>query len=416
MWKSTFRVGLLLGWKQIRKGSIWLNILIVFIMVLTFLNLVVLSGILVGLLEGAVIANKAQYTGGVFLTVPAGEKHIEQTGGVLSTIETLPGVENYSARFVEGATIEANYRTNIDSDKVPDSVGTSLVGIDPDDEAAVTQLNDFVVEGEYLEPGDGSYILLGSYLVERYVQEFGEGFGSLSDVFPGTKVRVTVGGATKEYEVKGIIDSKVDAVSFRAFITDSEFVRFGGRGDLNVDEVAIVMRGGASEESVKNALLASGVGEFAAVKTSREAVGQFLEDIQATFNLLGTVFSAIGLLVAVITVFIVIFINAITRRKYIGILQGIGIRARAIEFSYIFQAMVYAVIGSVIGLLLTYGVLVPYFAAHPLDFPFSDGILVAPVGGTLIRVGVLLFFTVVAGYAPARIITQKNVLDSILGR
>jgi len=309
MKKAAFRVGFLLGWKQIQRGSIWLSILIVFIMVLTFLNLVVLSGILVGLLEGAVVANRNQYTGDVFLTVPAGEKHIEQTNNVLSTLDTIPGIKTYSARYVEGATIEANYRTDIDPNKVPDSVGTSLVGIDPDDEDIVTGLKDFVVEGEYLERGDGSYILIGSYLVERYVAEFGEGFGSLSEVYPGTKVRVSAGGSTKEYEVKGIIDSKVDAVSFRTFVVDSELVRLAGRTDLNVDEVSIVARDGVSEKSIKDALLASGIGETAAVKTSREAVGQFLEDIQATFGLLGTVFSAIGLLVAVITVFIVIFIK-----------------------------------------------------------------------------------------------------------
>lgn len=416
MWKSTLRVGLLLGWRQIRRGSVWLSISIVFIMILTFLNLVVLSGILVGLLEGAVVANREQYTGNIFLTVPAGEKHIEKSGSILSTLDTIPGIEKYSARFVEGATIEANYRTDIDPNKVRDSVGTSLVGIDPADEAAVTNLNDYIVEGEYLEPGDGSYVILGSYLVERYVAEFGEGFGSLSDIFPGVKVRVTAGGSTKEYEVKGILDSKVDAVSFRAFVVDSELVRLAKRSDLNVDEIAIVAKPGVSEQKIKHDLLASGIDDTAAVKTSREAVGQFLEDIQATFGLLGTVFSAIGLLVAVITVFIVIFINAITRRKYIGILKGIGIHASAIEFSYVFQAMVYAVIGSALGLLFTYGFLVPYFAAHPINFPFSDGILVAPVGSTSIRVAVLLFFTVMAGYVPARIITKKNTLDSILGR
>ena len=37
------------------------------------------------------------------------------------------------------------------------------------------------------------------------------------------------------------------------------------------------------------------------------------------------------LVVASITIFIVIFINAITRRKFIGILQGIGISGEAIE-------------------------------------------------------------------------------------
>ncbi|MEK7479692.1 MAG: FtsX-like permease family protein [Patescibacteria group bacterium] len=159
---------------------------------------------------------------------------------------------------------------------------------------------------------------------------------------------------------------------------------------------------------------------MAAIDTNRflihNAQPQFLKDIIATFNLLGNVFSSLGLIVASITIFIVIFINALTRRKYIGILKGIGINGRAIEFSYIFQSIFYAMLGSAVGLALVYGILVPMFAAHPIDFPFSDGILVAPLDQTFFRVGLLVASTLIAGYIPAWMIIRKNTLDSILGR
>jgi len=41
---------------------------------------------------------------------------------------------------------------------------------------------------------------------------------------------------------------------------------------------------------------------------------------------------------------------------------------------------------------------------------------VAPLGGTLFRVGLLMATTIVAGFIPARLIVRKNTLDSILGR
>ena len=81
-----------------------------------------------------------------------------------------------------------------------------------------------------------------------------------------------------------------------------------------------------------------------------------------------------------------------------------------------FQSIFYAVCGSAIGLAIVYGFLVPYFLGHPIDFPFGDGILLAPLSDTLIRVGLLVFATIVAGYLPARMIVKKNILDSILGR
>jgi ABC-type antimicrobial peptide transport system permease subunit len=120
--------------------------------------------------------------------------------------------------------------------------------------------------------------------------------------------------------------------------------------------------------------------------------------------------------VASITIFIVIFVNAITRRKFIGILKGIGISSQAIEIAYVFQSLFYAVLGIGIGLLFLYGFLVPFIAANPIKFPFSDGILVAEVPATFFRVFLLSVATLVAGYVPARIVVKKNTLDSILGR
>jgi len=63
-----------------------------------------------------------------------------------------------------------------------------------------------------------------------------------------------------------------------------------------------------------------------------------------------------------------------------------------------------------------YVFLQPAIAAHPIDFPFSDGILVAPIGGTMLRIGLLMLTTLVAGFIPARMVVRKNTLNSILGR
>ncbi len=73
-------------------------------------------------------------------------------------------------------------------------------------------------------------------------------------------------------------------------------------------------------------------------------------------------------------------------------------------------------VGGILGIILTYAVLVPIFLAHPIDFPFSDGILVAPMKSTVFKFFLLLIVTIVAGYIPARRIVKKNTLDSILGR
>ncbi|MCX8513753.1 MAG: hypothetical protein ORN26_01830 [Candidatus Pacebacteria bacterium] len=53
--------------------------------------------------------------------------------------------------------------------------------------------------------------------------------------------------------------------------------------------------------------------------------------------------------------------------------------------SYIFQSLFFAVIGMTIGILITFSLLKPSFDKHPIDFPFSDGILVADYYSTFIK-------------------------------
>jgi ABC-type lipoprotein release transport system permease subunit len=216
--------------------------------------------------------------------------------------------------------------------------------------------------------------------------------------------------------VKGIVKGKVDQVDFRVFMPATTLRNLIGRTDYNVDEVSIQLKPGVDPLVVKNFLVKDGVGQYAKVQTWEESLPKFLLDIRDTFGLLGNVIGSIGLVAASITIFIVIFVNAITRRKFIGILKGIGIEATAIEFSYVLQSFFYAVVGIGIGLLILYGFMVPYIASHPIKFPFSDGILVAEIPNTINRALILLFATLVAGYIPARIVVKQNTLDAILGR
>lgn len=402
--------------RQIRRSSKWTTGLIIAVMILTSLNLIVVSGILVGLIQGAIDAVRTHYTSDVIVSTLNNKSYIENSPEVMSIIKGIPEIENVTARYLKGGTLEANYKTRIKDTDKPNTAAGTIVGIDPAAEDRITDLSKFVIEGSYLEPGDYDQVLIGSFLVKKYLPIESPGFTALDNIEPKTKIRMTVGNVEREVTVKGIVKSKVDEISLRVFMVDSQFRSIVGRNDYNVSEIAAKLKPGADPEKVRDALKRSGVDTVAKVQTYADAQPKFIKDLVATFALLGNMISSIGLVVASITIFIVIFINAITRRKFIGILKGIGINGKAIEISYVFQSIFYAVIGSVIGVVLVYTVLQPLIAAHPIDFPFSDGILVAPVSGTIGRIALLIFTTIVAGYIPARMIVRKNTLDSILGR
>src|SRR5262245_49818774 len=78
-WQNTLRVGWFLALRQVRRSSKGTTALIIFIMVLTFLNLVVVSGLLVGLLSGSFKAFSESYAGDVIITPEPGREYIENS-------------------------------------------------------------------------------------------------------------------------------------------------------------------------------------------------------------------------------------------------------------------------------------------------------------------------------------------------
>lgn len=414
---SNLRVGFFLALRQLKRSNPWTTLLIICVMILTFLNLVVLSGILVGLIEGAVGAVREHYTGDVIITAPREKGFIENSPRVIQTVQSFPEVASFSARYTEMGTAEANYQTPGRITDIPERVSTTFAGIDPKSEDATTNIKDLLVEGEYIDENDFDQVVIGALLLRKYLDFESELFVTLENVEIGDKIRVQIGETVREVTIKGIVKSKVDEIDRRIFFPQKQFRTLIGRNDFNVNEIAIKLVKGTDPIVVKEGLIASGItADFAKVQTFEDAQPKFLQDMKQTFRLLGNIVSSLGLVVASITVFIVIFINALTRRKFIGILKGIGISGTAIEISYVFQSFFYAIIGSGAGVALVYGVLVPYFNAYPINFPFSDGILVAPIMEVTASAILLIIITVIAGYVPSRMIVRKNTLDSILGR
>src|SRR3989344_9025968 len=159
---NTLKVGCFLAKRQIKGSNKATTMLIIFIMMLTFLNLVVVSGILVGLIEGGKIANREQYSGDVIIKPLPGEQDIGRTFDITSTLLKMQGVENVSARYYEAGQIEANYKTRRDFDALQDLVSTQVTGINVEDEQNLSHIADYVVEGEFLNKNESGYIVIGS--------------------------------------------------------------------------------------------------------------------------------------------------------------------------------------------------------------------------------------------------------------
>ncbi len=412
------KIGFFLAIRDLKKANKWTTTLIVAVMMLTFLNLVVVSGILVGLIQSSIDANRDRYTGDLIVSTLLKKNYIEHSGEIVSLLRNLPGITHISSRYTDRAVIEANYKTRTRiSDKVDQAAGL-VAGISPTDEDNLSGLSKHLIEGRYLNESDTDSIMIGANLLAKYSPVQSPGLQTLKNVEAGTKVRITINGTTREVTIVGVVKSKVGELDQRIYMVDNELRKILGRTSYDVNEIVVKIDPNSSltPERIQSILVSEGYDQFAKIQTYIEARPKFLEDITTTFAILGNLMGSIGLVVACITIFIIIFVNAITRRRYIGILKGIGIKSSAIEISYIFQSFFYALIGVTLGALFVFLFLKPFIAAHPINFPFSDGVLVATPLGTFVRGMVLMIATLIAGYIPARIVVKQNTLDAILGR
>ena len=94
--KTIVKVGFFLAYRQIKHASLWTTVLIIFVMMLTFLNLVVVNGVLVGLIQSSVLAERTKYTGDVIISNLQQKSYIDQSHTIIDVLKGLPAVVDVS--------------------------------------------------------------------------------------------------------------------------------------------------------------------------------------------------------------------------------------------------------------------------------------------------------------------------------
>lgn len=413
---NNLKVAWLLAITRLKRTSILATGLIVIVMTLTFLNLLVVRGILIGLPTGAVLANQDKYYSDILISAKKGKKHIESSSEIQKVLENTPGIKNYGVRYITSGLVSEDSDERVSNDEDANEINAPIIGMDIHDEELIIGISDNLYSGRMFFPNSRDEVVVGSDLLSDF--EFGEATGraTLDDVNLGSDLIITVAGKERKVSVVGVTKGKVSEIDGRVLVSFELLKELVGRDDFKPDEMAIKVKEDYDINDVKNQIISTGVNKYADIEGPDEYQPSFVEDLINTFAILGDVIGTISLVVAAITVFIIIFVNALTQRKSIGILKGIGISPWSIELSYIIQALFYVLLGAAISLPLLYGVLVPAFEANPIDFPFADGVLVAETATTISRTISMIIVTGIAGYLPARYIVQQNTLDSILGR
>ncbi len=415
---ASFTVGRFLAIRELKRSNPWTTLLIIFVMSLTFLNMVLIGGLLLGLAQGMIGSFKQYYSSDLFITPSSEKLVIEQTHDVISVAETIPNLESYTLRTTTPAKIEYGHRSRTQSSDIVENAQTILTGVNFLQENEVTQLATKVIEGNYINDNDFNAILVGKNLFEKYSNRPDSGTEQkLHNAQVGSVVNVVVGNIQKEFVIKGIVGTGNNTIDSRIFMVESVVRDLKNQKSLDANEIAIKLQANNlnndSRVYLQNNL---GNNQDIVIQTAEEAVPGSSADITKTFKLLGNLVGVIALIVGAITIFIVIFVNAITRRKYIGILKGIGISAQAIEISYVIQSLFYALSGVLLASVFLLGFLKPYLDIHPLVLPIAEGRLAITTTDIVSRGIILIVTSLISGFIPARLVTRQNTLDSILGK
>ncbi|MBU0461096.1 MAG: FtsX-like permease family protein [Nanoarchaeota archaeon] len=397
---NSLKISLFLAYKSIRKGNVGATILTITIMTLAFINIVLVYSLLDGVIART-NSNVIDFQYGHAVIDPESEEiYIDNAGALVRKIEAMPEVTGVSRHYKEGATV--SYKDKYASQTV--------YSIRPAEEEMVTKVHNFIVEGSYLDSHDPDSILLGNEISGGYNAKFEK--TSLQGVQAGDKVNVTYNnGFSKLYTVKGIFSTQDVATDMRAYVTEEELESVLGVND-KASEIIITLERVGIENSFVNKLLSLGIKEK--IDTWKERAGLSVSLVDS-FTIIKTLIGGISLIVAAATIFIIIYINTVNRRRQIGILKAIGIKENVIIKSFLFQALFYTGVGCILGYLLMISVIEPYFMLRPLRFPMGQ-VFLDITSLTLLKAFIsLIGAAFIAGIIPSYKAAKENILKSIWG-
>lgn len=404
---NDLKISFFLAKKSIAKGNRSTIALTILIMALAYINLVFISSILMGILRTMDTQAVNNLFANIVIEPEDDEPYIKQVRALQAKINSIPGVTGSSAHYVVGAVF------SFDRDKDGKNIKTQsyqLKSIIPEDETKTTDIYKSIVKGEYLIESDRDKIVIGREVSGKYGSNF-ENQALGVDV--GDKITLSFkNGVQREYEVKGIFISKFIDADMMAFVTKKEMESVLNLND-RASEIIVKTGNSGKETQYINEMRKLGITDEK-IKPWQDYMGMS-KSLSESLGTIRLIVSMIGLVVAGITIFIVIFISVINKKKQIGILKAIGMNEKIIIKSYIIQALFYAICGVGTGLLITYFAIVPYFEKNPLDFPMGPVSLVATLEDHTINSFSLIAAAIIAGFIPSYQVTKEDIVKAIWG-
>ena len=397
------RVALFLAARSLARSNYGIAVATTVMMLLIYMSLLFLPS----LIQGAINRVNAQLvntlTSDIVITPAGRTASIDNVGPYLAQIRGTTGVKAATGVYRVGTQVSYGARSG----------SWPVEAIDPVSYRAVFTTLDNIVEGRALTPQDTNQVLLGIGIAGAGETDVRGYRASLQTVHSGARVSVTlVNGRSVTLTVMGIYNNQFPQSDSDAYLTMTEADRLLPASRDRATAIYVRTRSGVdvSREVSRLASLRSGMN----FQTSAD-LGAAVQDQTAAFRLISNILKIVSLLTAAITIFTITYIDLVNKRRQIGIERAIGIKSRAIVFSYVLKAWAYALAGVGTGFVLFRYAVTPVVASHPFHFP-NGPVTLATTWNEMIRdLIILIVVATLAALAPAIRSVRIRILDAIWG-
>lgn len=358
----------------------------------SFLNLAFFPAFISGFSASFVDNIVETQTGHVQIT--ADEGRIGNAETVVATVENLPGVVSVEKQLQFDARISSG----------SEAISSPVIGVESENlEVYRSRMN----QGRFIQPGEDGDLVLGLFRKESAT--IGDR-GLKTDV--GERVTVSSGEKSRNFNVVGVVGRPgpggANANVYIGYEEAEEFL--DARGEASTVKVLLENRDKA--ESFVDRL--ENLNMKGDIRTWQE-VSEVGSTINATFGIVTTVVSLVGVIVAVASIGVVIFINVNKRRREIGILRSIGTPRAMVLGVFVVEALIFGALGVLLGNGIMIGVH-EYLQANPIQTPL--GPLSTRLNDQLLltRSAWLMASALIAGVLPSWFASRQEIVEAIENR
>ena len=387
----------LLGWRLMRqyivRGRKWTLALTTLLVAVAFINLAFASSLLTGITHAIEHQVKSLMVGEIYLDSKEPGKFIANADEKIAAIKRVNGVRM--------ADKVLSFDTLLVSGDAYTRAAVNVV--DPKTFGETLDIEKHIESGTFLKNDDE--IVLGSRLLVRT---------ALDGTKVGDTISMKINGKDIKVKVGGISNTKYIYADDAAYISRALWQKISGEANSTAATMIIVRAANGKDNEVKKALENLKYTDVR-IHDWRDAAS-YMDTISGSFISLDAIMLLVGVIIAAVTIFIVIYVDIINKRRQIGIQRAIGVKPRVIVFSYVLLSLFYAVCGVAAGLAIFFGGLVPFFLAHPFRLPIADVTLYVSPPQLVFRAEIVLVVAIISGAIPAIMASRMKMLDAILGR